>query len=83
VRGLERLFEIGVLGLDIGADVGGKRLGLLHHLLPVVGAQPVIGILPGDAVMGGGMLAAFGDGGSGHRLFSVALPRGTRGDVCV
>jgi hypothetical protein len=66
LRVLEQFLRVGVLGLEIGADVGGECLGLLHHLLPVVGAQPVVRILPGDAVRGGGMLAAFGDGRSGH-----------------
>ncbi len=62
---LERRREIAVLGLEIGADVRRQRLGRLHHLLPVVGAQPRIRVLPGHPVLGDGVLSAFGDGRGG------------------
>ena len=75
VRRLEGLGEIGVLRLDIAADVGRQGRGILHHLLPVIGPQPVIGILPGDAVMSAGMLAAFGDGWGGHGRISMKTRR--------
>ena len=42
---------VGVLGFEVGADVGRKRLRLAHDLLPVRGAQPGIIVSERDAVM--------------------------------
>jgi len=71
LRVLEQLLRVGVFGVEIGADVGRERLGLLHHLLPVVGAEPVVRVLTRDAVGSDGVLAAFGDGRSGHEGTSL------------
>ena len=59
--GVERLLQrrrvgqgalgIGVLGLEVGADLRIERRGVAHHLLPVVGAQPGVFIHQLDAVM--------------------------------
>src|SRR5690606_10394121 len=61
-----RLAEFGVVisvfGFEIGADFGVQRLGLLHHFLPIVGAEPRIGIVTTNIVMRVGMLDALGDG---------------------
>jgi hypothetical protein len=55
-RGLfHRRCRIVVLGFEIGANIGGERLRLTHHLLPVFGAQPGIVIGALLLVMGGGL----------------------------
>jgi hypothetical protein len=49
-----RRVGIGVLLVEIGADVGCQRCGLAHHLLPVVGPQPAVVVGARDAEMGRG-----------------------------
>src|SRR5690606_337750 len=61
----EFLLIPGVLGLEIGADFLVQRLGPLHHLLPVAGAQPRIGVLTDDAMVGVLMRDALGERGRG------------------
>ncbi|PAV70337.1 hypothetical protein WR25_09833 [Diploscapter pachys] len=57
-------FEIGVLGFEIGEDVGVGDLGILRVL------QPGIGVVDRHAMRGETVGAALGDGGRGvgHRL---------------
>jgi hypothetical protein len=43
---------MGVLGLQVGADIRVEQTGIAHHLAPVVGAQPGIGVLAGLPVQG-------------------------------
>jgi hypothetical protein len=38
----QRRLVIGILGFEIGADIGGQQRRVVHHLLPVGGLQPVI-----------------------------------------
>ena len=49
---------VGVLGLEIGADVGRQHRGVVHHLLPVVGAQPGVVVGPRETVGDGGQRPA-------------------------
>ena len=45
----QRRLGIGVLGVEIGADVGGERRGVLQHGPPVLGLEPREGILDAPA----------------------------------
>jgi hypothetical protein len=71
---LGRLAEIGlvigILGVEIGADFRVQRLGLLHHLLPVLRAQPMVRVVALDVVERDDMRLAGGDGrdGLGHGM---------------
>ncbi len=53
---------IGVLGFQMGADIGIEDGRVLEDLLPVVGAQPCIVVAARDAVAGivTGRFSAFG-----------------------
>ena len=42
---------VGVLCLEMGADLGIEQSGIAHHLLPVLGAKPGVVVNPLDAVM--------------------------------
>ena len=48
----QRALGVGVLGFEIGADLGLEHGGVAHHLLPVVGAQPSVIVDQLDAVTG-------------------------------
>ena len=58
----EQALGVGVLGLEIGADVGLEQRRVAQHLLPVRVLQPGIVVGDGDAVVGEGMRPARSDG---------------------
>ena len=48
--GSEEVIGVGVLGLQIGADVGIERLGLAHHPLPLSILEPGVVVAARDAM---------------------------------
>ena len=46
--------RIGILGVEIGPDLGIEQSGIAHHRLPVVGAKPGVIVNALDAVIAGG-----------------------------
>jgi hypothetical protein len=62
-----RRLLVGVLRLEMGADLRVEDRGILEHGLPVVGPQPGIIVRPRDAVPGirHGLAGGAGRGGQG------------------
>ncbi len=56
-----RRLGVGVLRLEVGADVGGEHGRVVHHLAPVAGAQPSVVVRSADAVVGRRHRPPFGD----------------------
>ena len=52
--------RVGVLGVEIGPDLGIEQSGIAHHRLPVVGAKPGVIVNPLDAVIARGRRTAKG-----------------------
>jgi hypothetical protein len=55
-------FRVGVLGVQVGADLGVQHRRVAHHLLPVVGSQPGVLVDKFDAVLDGKLGPARRDG---------------------
>ena len=42
---------VGILGFEMGADLGVEHSRIAHHRLPIGGAQPCVVVHPHDSVL--------------------------------